>query len=222
MHDRRLVNVCFHGVGVPARRLEPGEGAYWTSVDEFLRILDELVRWPLVRISFDDGNRSDVEVGLTALEERGLVATFFVLAGRFGVAGSLAEDDVQVLRSRGMTIGSHGMDHRSWRGLSPTTRDRELIVARQWIAEASGAPVDEVALPLGLYDRALLAHLRAQGYTAVHTSDRRAARAGAWLQPRFSVRSNDTAESLRAEVLTVPPPVRRVTQSVRGVLKRLR
>ena len=35
----------------------------------------------------------------------------------------------------------------------PADRERELIVARERIAEVVGRPVDEAAVPLGLYDR---------------------------------------------------------------------
>jgi hypothetical protein len=52
-------NICFHGIGKPQRELEPDEGGYWTSVDEYKRILDEISAWPDVRITFDDGNVTD-------------------------------------------------------------------------------------------------------------------------------------------------------------------
>src|SRR6185437_10254670 len=170
----------------PGRPLEPGEDRYWITSDEFHRILDEIGSWPGIRISFDDGNASDIEIGLPALVERGLTATFFVLAGRFGAGGSLGESDVMELNRRRMTIGTHGMDHISWRRMPHDVRDRELVEARQRIADVSGVDVGEAALPLGQYDRKLLTDLKRLGYRSVHTSDRRAARAGRWLQPRFS------------------------------------
>ena len=71
----RLLNICFHGIGTPGRALEPGEDRYWITSDEFHRILDEIATWPSTRISFDDGNASDLEIGLPALVERGLTAT---------------------------------------------------------------------------------------------------------------------------------------------------
>ncbi|MGF1663651.1 MAG: polysaccharide deacetylase family protein [Kineosporiaceae bacterium] len=217
-----MINVCFHGVGEPARELEPGEDRYWVGVDTFRAVLDEIATWPDVRISFDDGNASDVVHGLPALQERGLTATFFVLARRLGLPGSLGADDVRALRRAGMTIGSHGMDHRPWRALPPEARERELVTARQRIAEAAGAPVTEAACPLGRYDRRLLADLRSLGYTRVHTSDRRRARPDAWLQPRFSVRRGDTAGSLRSDLLARPGPVRGARLVATGWAKRLR
>lgn len=218
----QLVNVCFHGIGIPQRELEPGEREYWVGQRQFLDLLDDLMVWPSVRISFDDGNASDVEIALPALAERGLRADFFVLAGRLGAAGSLGEDDVRELHKQGMGIGTHGMAHRSWRGMDPATREQELVVARQRLAEVAGESVDAAACPLGRYDRRLLADLRRLGYTRVYTSDRRPARPDGWLQPRHSARSGDTPESLRAGALQPPPLTRRVRGAAVGIAKRLR
>ncbi|AGZ41483.1 polysaccharide deacetylase family protein [Actinoplanes friuliensis] len=218
----QVVNVCFHGIGVPARELEPGEDRYWVTEDQFHAVLDEIRTWPSVRISFDDGNASDARIGLPALVERGLTADFFVLAGRLGTAGSLDEDDVRELGKQGMGVGSHGMAHRSWRGMDEQTRRAELVEARDRIAGVSGSPVEAAACPLGRYDRELLNSMRSLGYTRVYTSDRRHARGGSWLQPRFSVRREDTPESLRAEVLHRPPLVRRAKLAAIGTVKRLR
>ena len=219
---RSRVNVCFHGIGEPGRVLEPGESPYWISHDAYLDILDVLADQPHVRISFDDGNASDIELGLPGLLERDLSATFFVLAGRLDRPGSLSKDDVRELVGHGMTIGTHGMDHRPWRGLDAGTRRRELEDARRVLRQVSGRPVTEAALPLGRYDRDLLAHLRDLGYTAVHTSDRRWARAGDWLQPRFSVREGDTADSVSRTMLGQQSAGRRAERALVGTVKRWR
>ncbi|MFU8875998.1 polysaccharide deacetylase family protein [Micromonospora sp. SL4-19] len=194
------VNICFHGIGEPRRELEPGEERYWIHRDQFQAILDELATWPSVRISFDDGNLSDVRIGLPALAARGLSAEFFVLAGRLGTAGSLDADDVRELQDQGMAIGTHGLRHRSWRGMDERTTYDELVAARSRLVEVVQQDITTAACPLGQYDRRALGELRRLGYTAVFTSDRRPARRGAWLQPRFSVRRDDTPASLREAV----------------------
>jgi peptidoglycan/xylan/chitin deacetylase (PgdA/CDA1 family) len=222
MADDLLVNICFHGVGTPTRELEPGEAPYWVSVDQFHRILDEVTTWPSVRLSFDDGNASDAEVALPALVERGLSADFFVLAGRLGAAGSLDEHGVRALGKHGMAIGTHGMRHRSWRGMDATTRHDELVAARDRLAALAGTAIDAAACPLGRYDRRVLAELRRLGYQRVFTSDRRPARRGAWLQPRYSVVHDDTPETLRARALGRPPLVRHARTIAVGVVKRWR
>ncbi|CAI9398646.1 hypothetical protein HIDPHFAB_00038 [Nocardioides sp. T2.26MG-1] len=216
------MNICFHGVGVPDRTLEPGEAPYWISPSLFHAVLDEVAGHGGVRISFDDGNASDVEIGLPALLDRGLQATFFVLAGRLGARGSLGEDDIRELDAQGMVIGTHGMDHVPWRGLDDAVRDRELVAARDRISTVVGRRVDEAALPLGRYDRRLLGQLRGLGYAHVHTSDRAHARPGAWLQPRFSVVGTDTVSRLRADVLGPQPVRRRIGRSAVMFAKRLR
>lgn len=216
------INVCFHGVGTPARELEPGEASYWIGHDTFIAVLDVLATDPRVRISFDDGNASDIEAGLPALRERGLTATVFPLAGRLDQPGSLCADDVRALAAAGMKIGTHGMDHRPWRGLAGADLRRELEEARTELAAVIGTPVTEAALPLGRYDRRLLTQLRGLGYTAVHTSDRRWARESAWMQPRFSVRDGDSADSVREQVLTRQRWQRRVERTLVGTVKRWR
>ena len=217
-----VVNVCFHGIGTPTRELEPGEDVYWVSEDSFARILDEVAGWPSVRLSFDDGNQSDVDCALPALRERGLTADFFVVAGRLGQPGSLDDDAVRELRTHGMGIGTHGMWHRSWRGMDERERAEEFVTARARLAGLTGVPVDAAACPRGQYDRRVLSDLRALGYRRVYTSDRRPARAGAWLQPRFSVRRDDTPATVRAEALSPAPLARRLRGTAAGVVKRWR
>jgi peptidoglycan/xylan/chitin deacetylase (PgdA/CDA1 family) len=217
-----MINICFHGIGTPQREMEPGEDRYWISEDLFHAVLDEIRTWPEVRISFDDGNTSDVEIGLPALLERGLTADFFVLAARLQSAGSLDEKAVRQLHENGMTIGTHGMWHRPWRGMDAATRQDELVVARERLAEAAGVPVDRAACPLGRYDRQLIGHMRKLGYARVFTSDRRAARVNDWLQPRYSLRRDDTVAGLRAEALDGPGALGRLKLEAVGVVKRLR
>jgi peptidoglycan/xylan/chitin deacetylase (PgdA/CDA1 family) len=218
----RVINICFHGIGTPGRELEPGENRYWITVDTYLRVLDDLATWPAVRISFDDGNASDVEIGLPALLERGLAAEFFVLAGRLGAPGSLSEPAVKELAASGMAVGTHGMNHIPWRGLDPQTQRAELVEARARIAAAAGTDVTAAACPLGRYDRRLLAELRRLGYTRVYTSDRRAADPNAWLQPRYSIRAEDTPLTFRKAALARPPLLKRARNAAAVTAKRWR
>jgi peptidoglycan/xylan/chitin deacetylase (PgdA/CDA1 family) len=121
-----------------------------------------------------------------------------------------------------MGVGTHGMAHRSWRGMEPRARAAELVLARQFLSGLVGEPVDIAACPLGRYDRRLLSDLRRLGYRRVYTSDRRWARDAAWLQPRFSVRRADSPESLRAAVLGRRGGGRALYLGAVGLAKRLR
>lgn len=217
-----MINICFHGIGTPRRRLEPGEAGYWITEDLYRTVLDEVAGRDDVRLSFDDSNLSDVEIGLDALLQRSLTATFFVIAGRLDQPGSLSTDEVRRLQAHGMSIGSHGMDHVPWRSLSGDAQHRELVEARQVLAEVIGGPVDEAALPLGQYERRTLRRLRELGYARVHTSDRRPAAPSAWLQHRFSLRSDDTLDRVRTDVLAPAPLSRRVVGRLRSAVKQVR
>lgn len=216
-----VTNVCFHGVGRPERRLEPGEDRYWIGVDLYRRVLDEVADRPDVVLSFDDGNVTDIVHGLPGLTERGLTATFFALAARTDTEGSLSAAQLRELRAAGMAIGSHGMRHLPWRGLDEAGQQAEFVLARDELQEASAGPVDEAALPLGRYDRRVLSRLKRLGYRRVFSSDRLSARRTAWFQPRFSVRAEDTIESVRT--FLVRPPLRyAAVQQAKVVAKRLR
>lgn len=195
--DPTQVNLTFHGLGAVPRSIDEGERAVWIETRDFLGILDAVRSEPRVRITFDDGNASDREIALPALEERGLGATFFVLAGHLGGPGNLDAAGVRELVAAGMKIGTHGMDHRSWRGLSSADSERELGDARRILEDLCGGPVDEASCPFGAYDRGVLAALRRHGYRRAFTSDRLPARTGAWFQPRFTVHRGDDADAVR-------------------------
>jgi peptidoglycan/xylan/chitin deacetylase (PgdA/CDA1 family) len=192
------VHLCFHGVGTCGREREPGESRYWMRESVFLDLLDALGDHPGVLLSFDDGNRSDVAIALPALRAHNRRATFFALAGRLDDPASVSAADLRVLRTSGMSIGSHGWSHVPWRGLSTAEAQREFVDARKVLEEASGGAVTEAALPLGRYDRESLRRLRKSGYRTVYTSDRYPARSGSWLQPRYSVTADDTVDSVMA------------------------
>lgn len=215
------INLCFHGIGTIKNEREPGEARYWVTRDRFLSILDEVGGSEQVRLSFDDGNASDIAVGLPALLDRGQTATFFALAGRLTDAASLSPSDLRQLRSAGMEIGSHGWEHIPWRGLTPDESQRELVDARAALTEASGGPIDDAALPLGRYDRRLLGQLRRSGYRTVYTSDRFPARPTAWMQARYSVTADDTAASIRS-VIDHKPGVQDARNRAASTIKGLR
>ena len=62
----RIINLTFHGIGEPERALEPGEEQFWLDSDQFQSALDSVEGRSDVRITFDDGNASDLEHGAPA------------------------------------------------------------------------------------------------------------------------------------------------------------
>jgi peptidoglycan/xylan/chitin deacetylase (PgdA/CDA1 family) len=215
-----VLNLCFHGIGRPERTLEPSEERFWIEPDAFDEMLTVIEGDEGVRVTFDDGNASDVEIALPALLRRRLSASFFVIAGRCGQPGSLARKDLRKLAQNGMTVGSHGMRHVPWRSLDEAALREELVDAPRLIAEASGRAVSEASCPFGSYDRRVLAALRRHGFSRVYTVDEGPANRNAWLQARYTVQASDTGERI-AELVRDPrqgigtAAVRSLKQSVK-------
>ncbi|MCF6469361.1 polysaccharide deacetylase family protein [Nonomuraea sp. MG754425] len=218
---RAVTNLTVHGIGETTRELDRGEDTTWVSVEQFERVVDAVAGRPDVRITFDDGNASDVEIALPRLLERGLTAEFFVLAGLLGEPGRLTADGVRELVGRGMRVGSHGWAHRDWRTVTADQAAEELSRAHEVLGELTGGPVSRVAIPFGSYDRRVLRRLRGAGVTRAYTSDGGRARPGSWLQARNSLR-HDLDASWIGRVLSGPPLGRRAGKLGMRLYKRVR
>ncbi|MEV4311924.1 polysaccharide deacetylase family protein [Actinocrispum sp. NPDC049592] len=218
----RVINLTVHGIGEPPRDLDPGEDQTWVSVEQFEQVLDAAVGRDDVRITFDDGNSSDIEIALPRLQSRGLEAEFFVLAGLLGAPGRLTGSDVRKLKDAGMRIGSHGWSHRDWRRIDRAQAVEEMIEAPRVLSSVIGAPVSRVAVPFGSYDRMVLARLRSAGASVVYTSDGGPANEQTWLQARTSLR-HDIDPQWTADVLAGQPGLRRQARRLAaGLVKRTR
>ncbi len=196
-----LIGINFHGIGAPDRDLEPGEAPYWLSADQFQYVIGQIAVAPDpagFTITFDDSNLSDHDIALPALAARGLQARFFVLTGRIGQPGSLDAPHVRALSDAGMTIGSHGINHIAWPGLSDADLEKELRSSRARLEDICGYQITEAGIPFGRYDARVLRALRAAGYTAVWSSDGGLFRHQAFLRPRTSLRGDMTQNDIRA------------------------
>jgi peptidoglycan/xylan/chitin deacetylase (PgdA/CDA1 family) len=217
-----VVNLTVHGIGTPVRELEPGEDLAWVSIEQFEAVLDAAVGRPDVRITFDDGNASDLEIALPRLLERGLTAEFFVPAGLLGQPGRLDEDGVRELCKAGMAIGSHGWAHRDWRRLNPDQVREEMVEAHRVLDGLAAQPVSRVSIPFGSYDRHVLRRLRQAKVTRAYTSDGGRARHSSWLQARNSLRSDVDAAWIRWVVQGAPSLPARARQLAARSVKRMR
>jgi len=215
-------HLTFHGVGPRTRSMDEGEAAVWVTTDEFEAILDAVVGRPQVRISFDDGNASDVTVALPRLVERGLTAQFFVLAGMLDQPDRLTRSGVLQIRDAGMHVGSHGWSHRSWRGMPEPEATREIIEAKAELEQLIGSAITAAAVPFGLYDRSALHRLRRAGYARVFTSDGGPARTSSWLQARNSVHAGDQPQDIARLVDVSESPALWATRRAKRFVKRWR
>jgi peptidoglycan/xylan/chitin deacetylase (PgdA/CDA1 family) len=214
--------LTFHGIGHPRRAHEHGEEQVWLPSATFEAILDAVTGRQDVRITFDDGNASDVDLALPALEARGLQAEFFLAAGRIGTPGYLTREQVQALVQAGMRVGSHGMDHRPWPRLSDDELHRELIGAQQALEAMAATPVRRVACPFGAYDRRVLRKLREGGFERVYTSDGGPTRPDAWLQSRTSLTRTHGVDHITRLLAAGPRGPDELFRRLKMLLKRWR
>ena len=218
------VGIIFHGIGTPKRALEQDEAPYWISEDQFCRVLDMIAALPdpnQIRISFDDSNISDIEVGLPELTERGLMADFFVLTGRIGQAGSLDASDIVTLQNQGMTIGSHGVDHMNWSTLPADKLHHELTASRATLEQICGQTVATAGIPFGGYNAAVLKALRQTGYNCAYSSDCGTMDPNAFLRPRASVQGKMSDADFRALIAGHLSIKRRMRRFIGMTRKRL-
>jgi peptidoglycan/xylan/chitin deacetylase (PgdA/CDA1 family) len=216
-----VLNFTFHGIGEPPPAVGDAERDVWVFRPDFISALDAICAHDNATISFDDGNASDITIGLPALIERGVAGHFFVVAERVGAPGYLSAADLRTLREAGMRIGLHGMRHRPWRGLPDDELNDEILGARRALEAEIDGPVSAAACPFGSYDRRVLGRLRNAGFERVFSSDGGWASAGAWLQPRNTLRAGTGAadvEGIAAGAGAAAVSIRRA----KALIKRLR
>jgi peptidoglycan/xylan/chitin deacetylase (PgdA/CDA1 family) len=214
----------FHGLGTPHAGVDDSERPYWLPVDRFLAILDRVAalagRGCAFRITFDDGNLSDLVVAAPALAARSLGADFFVLTGRLGQEHYLGEADVKALQVQGFGIGLHGVRHLDWRTLDEVGLQAETRDARVQLAGVLGSPVTSVAVPFGAYNRRVMAHLLREGFAEILTSDGGRATDGARIKPRTSLRADMDAPAIEAILFDRAGPATRLRRAASRFVRR--
>ena len=125
-----------------------------------------------VILTFDDGHRSNHRLGLPALVAAGAGADFFVNPAQVGTSGFASWAELREMAGAGMSIQSHGLDHRSYlTTLSPARLREDLRRARLEIEEKIGQPVTLLAPPGGRAPRDLEQIAQEVGYTHVFGSN---------------------------------------------------
>lgn len=223
--DGERVVLNFHGLGPPPAGVPAAQLPYWCPADRYARMVAEMARriadhGARIEVTFDDGYRSDVEIGLPVLRAHGLAATFFLCSDRIGADGFVGPSDVAAMLDAGMGIGSHGAAHVDLRAASPVELEREASESRAVLEGVTGRPVDAFAVPFGSYDRRVLAALR--GYRRVYSSDGAPARGGMRPVPRFSVLADWDAGDVARICEARPGLAGRVRSAVRRRAKALR
>jgi peptidoglycan/xylan/chitin deacetylase (PgdA/CDA1 family) len=217
-----LTILNFHGLGPVPRAIDSGEEHCWLPQNTFESILDLVTGQPHVHLTFDDGNASDATIALPALQRRKLTACFFLCSGRIGRPSFLNHHQVQSIQAAGMEIGSHGINHESWRKLSSAQLASEVSASRSDLEELCGMSVESAACPYGAYNRRVLLALKRTGYRAVYTSDGGTTRSDRWLKARTTITRAMTVDEVSRLITFGPSRRRQFLISLRMFCKRFR
>lgn len=71
MRSQTIINLTFHGIGDAPESIGIDERDVWLSKDRVFEVLDVITPMTRVGITFDGGNKSDIETALPALIVRG-------------------------------------------------------------------------------------------------------------------------------------------------------
>jgi peptidoglycan/xylan/chitin deacetylase (PgdA/CDA1 family) len=218
--------LTFHGIGTAPPGIPDAERPYWMPTADFLAFLEKAAAEarPLglrLTASFDDGNRSDLEIAAPALQKLGIAGLFFPCSGRLGKSGYLDAGDLRQIDRMGFGIGSHGVDHLPWASLAAAHLVEELTLSKAVIEAALGHAISAAAMPFGSYNRRVLGGLRRAGYQTVYSSNPGLARPGAFFQRRWSYRQGMDFDLAQLSKVS-RDPVKQAVGGFKHLIKSLR
>jgi len=123
-----------------------------------------------VLISVDDGYVDDVDQILPVLRRDHMVATFYVVTGRFHEPGFLDEAQVRELEAAGMDVGAHTRHHVALPGLGAAALESEVAGSKQDLESVLGHPVYWFAYPFGQVSPTVAEAVRRAGFLLAATT----------------------------------------------------
>jgi peptidoglycan/xylan/chitin deacetylase (PgdA/CDA1 family) len=168
--DRNMV-LAYHEI------MPESNYAYCVTSEAFaeqLRLLDSLKKAKSlgIKITFDDGEQSQLHNALPLLAKYGFKATYFVTPGLIGTAAKfLGWNGLRDLRVAGHSVQSHGWSHKFFTFCSDAELAHELQASRKSLEDNLGCAVEEISVPGGRWNRQVIHACAAAGYRRVYVSD---------------------------------------------------
>ncbi len=124
---------------------------------------------PIV-ISFDNGYQSQYTQALPVLQRLGWVGDENIqLTGLPPSQGGLGQEEIRGLVKAGWELDTQGFSHADLIALDPKQLRYQVAVARRVVQQRYGVPVNWFCYPSGHYNAAVVAEVRAAGYTGSTT-----------------------------------------------------
>ena len=124
-----------------------------------------------VLLSVDDGYVDDVKQILPVLRAHRMVATFYIITGRFHEPGFLNQTEVRRLDAAGMDIGAHTRTHVPLNAIPTGQMKNEIIGSRDDLQRVLGHPVQWFAYPFGAFSTAVVDEVRRAGFVLAVTTN---------------------------------------------------
>jgi len=123
-----------------------------------------------VLLTVDDGYADDVKRVLPVLAAHHMIATFYIITGRFHEPGFLTAGEVRRLDLAGMDIGAHTRTHVALNALPTAEMKNQVIGSRDDLQRVLNHPVQWFAYPFGAFDAAVVAELHNAGFVLAVTT----------------------------------------------------
>lgn len=226
VHLGPIIVLTFHGIGTPPTRVPEDERPVWMTEEAFVSFIASASSSADglgvgLHATFDDGNRSDLEIAAPVLSEYGISASFFPCTGRLTTAGYLSAEDIRQLFALGFEVGSHGIQHVRWTQLRRDSLDLEINGSKRILEDILETTIQSVAIPFGSYNRRVLAALRAAGYKTAYTCDPGFAYPGQWRVRRWNYNAHKLFD-LEHVVHESSSLSHRIIVGMKGLVKGLR
>jgi peptidoglycan/xylan/chitin deacetylase (PgdA/CDA1 family) len=118
-----------------------------------------------VVLSFDDGYRPQFTYALPELRRHGWAGVLNLKAE----GSDLYPSNVEAMIAAGWELASHTVNHLDLTTLDPAQLEEETAGARAILRREYGVPVRNFCYPAGRFDDAVIAAVRAAGYTGATT-----------------------------------------------------
>ncbi|HVZ79549.1 MAG TPA: polysaccharide deacetylase family protein [bacterium] len=93
-------------------------------------------------LTFDDGDHSHLDVAIPELDQRGMKATFFLIANQID-----RKDEWRRIIAKGHEIGNHSLDHRHPAEMTPPQQEAQVVGANHVLQKEFGVQVRSFAYP---------------------------------------------------------------------------
>ena len=159
------MNLVFHEL------IAENDTLNWTSVEskKIEMLLGSKFFLKHCLLTFDDGNKSDIDVALPLLKKYDAKGIFFIVTEFIGIDGYCTKSDIKNLQINGMTIGSHTKSHKNLTQCTLSQLRKELEDSKKHLEDILQTEVEHFSIPFGEYNEQVIIEAK-RVYGHVYTS----------------------------------------------------